>query len=71
MFGVGEGDKKMNNRRLFTLAVMPVLSLFASVTWADVSGAPLPSDNGITPAVGEQIKNAKQCDGATFYKNER
>ena len=59
----------MNNVRLFALAVMPALSLFASATLADVSGPPGVSGN-LVPAVEGEIKNAKACEGATFFKNE-
>ena len=61
------GKLKMK-KMLFALVVTPVLSLFASVALADTSVEPDDSGNGISPVFG-QIKNQKQCDGATFFKN--
>jgi hypothetical protein len=57
--------------RLFALAFMPVLGLFAVATLADVAVAPLPSANATNLLVGKdaQIKSANQCEGATFFKN--
>ena len=54
--------------RLFALVLMPVLSLLATATLADLSAEPDDSGNGISPVLG-QIKNQKQCEGATFFKN--
>jgi hypothetical protein len=56
-------------KTLLALAVTPVLCLFSSVTFADVSGIPNATGNGIVPTFGE-IKNAKACGDATFFKNK-
>ena len=59
-----------NRKRMFALALGPVLSLFAAATLADVSGLPLASGNGIQANAGE-IKNRNHCPaGSTFFKNK-